>query len=670
MRELSKMLYWLTAIILLLFCCLGIAGCGRQGETEEIQDIFKETEQLSYGVDEVDTSQMIEYAYLGSQFWQGERIQLWGMRRLDGCSVYLHREDGSRELLAEGIPALSLSGEWWIDSEKRCFAVDYCRIRQIDSEGKAVFDKETEANVYSLCQLEDGRIIVLAWENGNLILAKLDPDSGSMERFQDVQLTSGDMIAPAGEKVLLLDQTGVWDVSLADGKKDCILSFEGTSYALKADERDVREKEDFRLLEDGSAELLWSDGTSEILKSEKVDKEKEVLVFRIAGAGSWIKEQVVKFNQENTDYYITIEEAEDEGWQEFRERTDLELGAGRGADIICSDAVNDACSLLEKGVFEDLAPYMEASGIREEDYFPMAFSGWRRDEKIYGLSSFAEIEGIWVKQEVVGDAEITDLEKLLDLLLAYDDDVVFLKYCDEAYLLQLLLENSENLCGMVDLENGTCDFDGELFRKLLETAKKYGYNEKKESFEAIAGKLEYAGFYAFLDSRYLEELGRAAVGYWFGDGWHTRQRGMILAVNGNSSKKEGAWEFLKFLLADEVQMDFAVSESNYIGHYFPVGKKAFEALCREHSEVINGGYDVKVFGGDDQISNMVTGLTEDRTKKLYEALENARTAPTRALPLLQIILEESEAYFSGGRSIEEVRDIVENRVRLYLNERQ
>ena len=40
----------------------------------------------------------------------------------------------------------------------------------------------------------------------------------------------------------------------------------------------------------------------------------------------------------------------------------------------------------------------------------------------------------------------------------------------------------------------------------------------------------------------------------------------------------------------------------------------------------------------------------------------------RMKPIWQIIWEESEAYFVGDKSIEEVADIINNRVQLYLDE--
>lgn len=667
----KKKLCFVSAAVMAI--SLILSGCGRQEEPQSIQDIRAETEQLSNGADKVDTSEMLNYEHLGSQFWKGERIQLWGERQFEGCRLYLHREDGSRELLAEGVDKFQLDGRWWIDGDKRCYILKSDGIMRIGSDGSVTFDNETGKNVNSICQLEDGRLIVLTWGERSQVLAELDPDTGAMKEYQDIQLSlSGQpMIAAEENNALLLDAKGVWEVTLAQKTVGSRISFEGTSYTLKADEWGKREKQDFRLNESGEIELLWSDGTAEFLRQEQVSDEKEILVFRAGAPSTWLKEQVVKFNQDNPDYYVTLEEAEDEEWNSFRERTDLDLGVGKGGDIICSMSVKEVYSLLEKGVFEDLTPYMEKSGIQEENYFPAAFSGWKYNGGIYGLASWINMEGLWIKQEVIGETELSDLEDLTDRLLGYEGDAVFLKYTAASDLLKLLLKDSENLGGMVDLENGTCDFGGELFEKLLKTAERYKYDETKASMGTVAGKMHYNNFYDFVGRSFLEEQGKAPLGYWFGDGWHAEANNEILAINSSSSKKEGAWEFLRFLLGSEAQSDFLADESNYMkATYFPVDKNAFDALCKKHSEEINGGYDVKVLSGEGELLNLATGLTEERKTELKRVLEEAGTTPFRTGPLLQIILEEAEGYFSGIRGIDDVRTMVENRIQLYLNEQQ
>lgn len=689
----------LLIAVMLLVSCIFLTGCGGQEDKtgyedkagyedkSSYEDILTKTEQLPDLTKNVDKSEMISYDYLGSQFYQGEKIQLWGERHLDGCKAYLHREDGSRELLAENISLYDMSiGGWRIDEQKRIFYEKDNTITRIDENGKKVFTADLNDNelIMLSCHLPDGRIIASIPTGAfSTKLSEIDPDSGKVTDLVVLPLyTAPIMLAPNGDGLMLLDTKGLWDVDLTEGTLNSIISFDGTTYSLKLDNRSTDKylvKEDIRLVEDDKAEILWSDGTSEILHPTRIE-DKEILVMRFiftdSMVASWMKEQVVKFNRGSEVYYITLDEFnyKEDDWTEFQQKTGILLATGKGADIICYSAVADPCSLMEKGAFADLTPFMQSSGVREEDYFPAAFSGWKNDGKIYGLNCMVHLEGMWVDKAIVGDSRITDIEELVDCLLDYDGDVM-VYYTYAAGVLIDLLENSDSLCGMVDFENGTCDFSGELFEKMLETAKKYGWEEGKQSFLRAFGNAKYRNFFAFPDSRYWGSLGKVLVGYPFDDGMHTRARAdAMLAINADSANQEGAWEFLNFLLSEEVQSSFAVDDSptEYTSwRNFPVSKKVFDTLCNEH-RTFNNGYDIEVNDGSDQEFKdmLITGLTKEREAELRAALENARSAPVRIQPLLQIVVEEAYAYFAGDKSIDQVRDLIQNRVQLYLDERK
>ena len=61
-------------------------------------------------------------------------------------------------------------------------------------------------------------------------------------------------------------------------------------------------------------------------------------------------------------------------------------------------------------------------------------------------------------------------------------------------------------------------------------------------------------------------------------------------------------------------------------------------------------------------------LTEENIGEMKKELEEAKPYPIRVVPLLNIIDEEAAYYFNGVKSAEEVRSVIENRVRLYLGE--
>lgn len=684
-----------------VFLCLFLAGCGKEEGPAEQSDIHREEVKGDYGVGSVDASEGDNYVCVGVQFYQGDRVQIWGEKKSDGGGVYLHREDGTRELLMENVDGYFLdlySWWWWLDRDGRCFLVGDVGgseiVRPDMEEGLrpdkekgvrdnfyyddyigAVFRKTMDAGgVRSICQLEDGRIIVLVQAEGmGWELCEMDPDTGALEKLQEFDAASNEiaLVAAEGNSLLQLDTKGIWDFSLKDGTRSPRLSFEGTSYSLKfshvlySGDRQMVIR-DLRILEDGRAELLWGDGRSETLAMEAVNQERKTIVLRNGYVDPWVKERIVRFNQESRDYYVVVEECTDSEYDSFNDNTLLELGAGRGADIICG--IYDPYSLMEKGVFEDLSPYMKESGIREEDYFPATFTAWKSGEKVYGALYAMEVYGQCMVKAVTGEEGVHTVEELLDRMLGYEGEAVFRNGLDATGVLRYFLEYSENLFGMVDWENGTCDFGGDLFGKLLEAAKRYGYDERKGELESIAGKIEYKGYYEFNDAEYLEENGIVPIGYPFDDGEHTMTySSYVMAINSGSENKEGAWEFIKYMLEEESQTalykDYGLS---WIYNGFPVNKSAFEKTC----DLMKGNNSESYRDTGDLLPLRTAKLSKSRREDLRAALEDARSAPLRTRPLLDIILEESAAYFAGEKSVDEVRTVVESRIGMYLGERR
>ena len=61
-------------------------------------------------------------------------------------------------------------------------------------------------------------------------------------------------------------------------------------------------------------------------------------------------------------------------------------------------------------------------------------------------------------------------------------------------------------------------------------------------------------------------------------------------------------------------------------------------------------------------------VTEERVAEYLDFLEEARAFPGDMDPLLDIICEKAEYYFDGVKSFEEMVDVINNRVGLYIKE--
>lgn len=317
-------------------------------------------------------------------------------------------------------------------------------------------------------------------------------------------------------------------------------------------------------------------------------------------------------------------------------------------------------------------PYMERSGIQEENYFPLAFSSWRQGEVVYGANVSMTTYNYIMDASVLGglDSE-PDIEALVNALYDYEEKAMYMRFCEGSDILEMFLEGSEDFWGMLDWEAGRCDFSGELFQKMMEVAKRYAYDENQEC-PILASDEPCHSLILFPSPSVKKQLGRVEVGVMFEDGCHAKviSAYQILAINANSTKKEGAWEFISYLLGEEGQRLIAVDAT-------PVNREIFqeelvsylEGWSREDGpRGVGSSYLFKGKYVKEMRDVYKSDITEEWIEAYIRCAEEARPLPVRTKPVLNVIREEAEDYFSGMKSLDEVIGIMENRVQLYLNE--
>lgn len=652
-------------LFLLLALVLCLSGCSQKEPSgQDIVDIQVTEEQL------FDMQITEDSLFLGTQYYRGEPVQLrqhsryfdeTGQVIMEG-DVYLYRKDGSRELLLQGMPLERLAfGRYWLDEQGRLYVFQSDGIRGLDSNGEERFYTKTEDCGASICQLADGRILTEMVIDGVKKLVTVDPLTGRLEELFEME-ASFLLLSDAAEGALVLGHEGLYEMSLTDGSRQYHLRWEGTSYTWGFD----TDMQAFRRLEDGSVEILLTDGRAETLRLVQVGEDRILLTLRDIYVSAWLKEQIVEFNKENKTYYVAVEE-KPEGMEinTFRERTDMEIATGGGADIIGSGAANSSYSLLKKGAFADLAPYIKKTGLKEEDYFPFTFSYWQIGEALYAVNIIEMPRSIWMDASVAGES-ISDIQALVDNLLAYEKEAVFIEGYEAAGVLRYFLRGSEDLWGMVDWEKGTCDLSGDLFAGMMEAAARYGdgeYNEKP----AIAGELYWPGYKGYIREAYImqEAGGRVEAGYLFDDGWHAGVVEYMLTINANSPNKEGAWELISFLMGSKAQ-----EQISRMAGQFPVNRAAYDTVKGEGRKEMAAGIcmTLELVHGISIPETRIAEEMEGHLEALTAKIEDARFFPLETEPVLDIILEEAESYFSGMKSLEEVIDVMENRIGLYLKE--
>ena len=223
---------------------------------------------------------------------------------------------------------------------------------------------------------------------------------------------------------------------------------------------------------------------------------------------------------------------------------------------------------------------------------------------------------------------------------------------------------------MVDWEEGTCDFSGELFSKMLRAAKRYAYDER-HPYPSIASFRMCFNLYKFDTARALKFSNQVDMGVFFDDGHHattSSNEGIAMGINAESEHVEGAWELLAFLLGEESQ----IRVHGYWDNAFPVNRNAFDRLAQEELEYGNTGEDVDIDG--EVHTYFIPGrpgedvITEERIEEMRQILSEAKSLPYKVRSMIAIIQEESAYYFNDAKDMDQVIGTIQNRVQLYLDE--
>ena len=650
---------------LLLSAALLFAGCGGKGSSEADKNTgsgVSEGRRYDYEMTEETVSLPLQEGetILWAQYLEGERV--WFLKNEAEQLLCDHEDKGERELLLERVPAAFTGCSLYTDGENY-YACRSDKLTVLDAVGKEKYALNPEGWISNFCVSREGSIVFAIYDDvqGGVILKTLDVESGTLSGGSRLSDCFGIGTGTEGG-VLVIDRIGAYDLDMESGEKSWHMKWNGTSYIPTYEKYFLAA----RIGEDGTLERIERDFDrnyylSYLRETHPEEAGKIPIVFRVLFADVGLKKIVTKFNQENEEYHVFLEDkGEEYGWDLWT-RTDLEIATGKGPDLIAADAVTDMRVLAEKGGLENLEPYLAQAGMGREDYHQETFQSQGMENGIYSAGYEIRIRSLCLREEFLDSSGQTDIKTLLDNLEGYEGQAIFnkaLAYTPANLMCNYFFQMSEDFYGMVDWEGKTCDFSGELWEQILRVSSQYGLTERNGEWEEIAdgGYID-----SFSDVVYQEQRigpqGMVLAGYPSEEGMVNWLQMESVAINANSANKEGAWQFIRFLLDEENQA--LVTQ----GFALPVHEGALEASVEEY--LYDYYYNTYTSDGRHIIR---PELPEGIEEKFWEGIANAKPASYRTGQVIDIIKEEAEFYFMGDKTIEEVSAVIENRVKLYLAE--
>lgn len=445
-----------------------------------------------------------------------------------------------------------------------------------------------------------------------------------------------------------------------------------------------------------------SSGKTSIIKLTRADisdrtdvnnndiKQKKIVNVAALYTDDIILSAVVNFNQASSDYRVDVKTYSDSYWADdwAINAFNIDLAAGHIPDMVFLAPDTPNLSYAAKGLFADLYELMDSDpNFDKNDYLTNIFKLLETDGKLNFATTSFGVNTLMGRVSEWGER----------LSFTWDDYDAFLESCSadvlpigsswnglnawpmtkEAFLSATL---TQKMGEFVDFETGTCSFKNISFTQLLHRTDRFPLNSEDYTtpldFRAGNPPLLWMGnFHAFsIMSGFIPQLIKADT---FAEemvylGFPANEvvlNGSIcnpfdlFAVFERAKEKDGAWEFVKYLLTDFQETAGMGLSSSLSG--FPLKISALEFLAKEAEkpEPYEIGYTDK-----DGMPFNVLPPTDREIERVLELVSSLTYIDLTDKFIMSIILEEASAYFTGQKTPEQVAEMIQNRVSIYLKE--
>lgn len=473
---------------------------------------------------------------------------------------------------------------------------------------------------------------------------------------------------PAANADVFMDREGKILVSAADrlyrcdiGEYSMELVLEWSATGLRSDSiRDIVSASGDEVIVSGyeNAYTIWK------LAATDAVNQRMVITLMTNNESDWLlSDRVYEFNALNEEYRVVLyNPTAGLTGEDAQTRRQLLLTSSNPPDLVDLQGLERWEAYAGNGMFEDLSSYLQNSEVLEEsDYLPNILEGGKiGGRQIFIPYSFL-FSTLYGQEKYVGGESGWTLQELLDKHHQHEG-ISIVNYEPETALRFLFRYSMEEF---IDYSQRECSFEEPLFYDLLQCAAKAWFTEWIFSKDAISitifnnnvveerGLVEETSIFnidSYLANTYtVPDSGIKLVlkGYPSKDGKMCAKASFLpntcFAICSNSDNKEGAWQFIEYFQSCE--------DDFYAG--FPARK---EWLLKSLQTVKQKEYMGVELGEP----------TEEDVEKLLSIIDSLEFTSHQDEVIMQVITEEAQAYFAGQKSEEEVAQVIQRRVQLYL----
>lgn len=426
---------------------------------------------------------------------------------------------------------------------------------------------------------------------------------------------------------------------------------------------------------------------------EKKAVQKGTITVSLPYMDTLIDTAATRFQIKNPGFRVIVDSAPDDekSLENYRTVLNTEIMAGKGPDIFSVNGLPYE-KFIYRNSFADLTEMMEKDKSFDSGVlYSNLLDALKYKGKLYMLPISFNFDTLIANKNLLDDKAIqiddsnwtwNDFNAILQMFSAVAGASESGKFSpmprvSRAQLLERLLNGSYGM--FIDIENKNSSFVNSEFMQILNIAKSFGSSQS--SREASKGYLESIarGTLVFNPYSILGYMGYASLKGMYGDAEITMLRfpsdnsakryafssNSIFAINAKSSNKDEAYEFLKYLLSEEMQTD-----GNMSG--FSVNREAQKKRAAANNDYIKSGkagtIGIGAPGSGKSISFSPKVLTDAEIDKIDRYIEKLNVYSNNGSEILKIVWDESKAYLSGVKTAEDTARFIQQRVDTYMGE--
>lgn len=597
--------------------------------------------------------------------------------------------------MMEGIPAEDYFyiNSMLVDKEGTIWVNGGMYVKLYDFQGKQLKMTKLPDDVSGSFYMEkDGTVFALTWNEDYTKQFKQDVDKntltlGAKEEFPENIYSYGMMQEGTKYDFILTDSTSIYGYNLGDEEPLEIMdTVDSDLYSGNINSVQLINDTQFIATYYDPTDWRTCVGLFTKVPPEEV-KDKTAIVMASMYIDYDLRKRVVDFNKSNDTYRIQMKEynkyATAEDYLAGYTQLNTDIISGNVPDILIVDSQMPIDSYIAKGLIADLNPLLDSDPeINREDYLENIFEAFSQNGKMYQLVPAFQASTIVGKTSIVGDRTGWTMQEFEEVMAAQPEGTLsFSETTKEGMLYTALMMTKDEY---IDADTGACYFDTPGFVEMLEFINEFPTEIDYSVWDTDNYWMDMESAYrenrTILLSRYLStyhDFNRLEKGQFGEDvtiiGFPTESRNgnaiipsTQIALSAKSGCQEGAWEFIRYYLTDEYQ--------DSLEYQFPVKKSALAKMEQEATEkpYWEDEEGKKEYYDDTYWINDVEVIIEPMTKE--EAAEFTAFLSSLTLvgaydqSMMEIVTEEAQAFFEGQKSAQDVADIIQSRMKIYVSE--